>query len=310
MRLASSVTVALTVLLISLLAAPPAASYFPELTEVPAATATPGIIEGYFHESPAADRAPKNEAWRTVQVFEGKGNAVTPPFLVSGTSWSLGWEITKTADVNTAFIVHIFRNDKPYVLWQSISCTDSNEGKTMFPIHSENGEEFFLKVFASNSVSWTISIQDNSPEALRPAVEISHIHYRGSHYLRDTANCICYEVVEPDEYVAITNSGDRAQKMGGWTLKNLSKGYPTFTFPTEFVLPPGQTVLITTNEVYPDCEAWLKFGIRSPYCTKQLWFSFYFGPGDIWDNRTPDTAVLYDSAGREVSRKSYMAIGD
>jgi hypothetical protein len=34
-------------------------------------------------------------------------------------------------------------------------------------------------------------------------------------------------------------------------------------------------------------------------------FSFNYGNGNIWNNRQPDTAVLYNARGVEVSRRSY-----
>ncbi len=250
-----------------------------------------------------------NETWHTVQVFNGEGNVVTPPFQVSGSKWCLSWDIEHKPSPDASLVVHVFRQNQPYALWKTVTVTSDSKGKMIFPVMTDN-DEFFLKVFGYNLKSWTIIVQDNSPAVPCPAVEISYIHYKGTRYPRDTENCICYEVVEPDEYVVIINSGEAAQKMGGWTLKNISKGYPTFTFPADFILHPGQAVLVTTNKVYPDCEAWLEFGTKSPYCTKQLWFSFYFGPGDIWDNRVSNTAVLYDSDGREVSRKSYTVVGD
>lgn len=108
--------------------------------------------------------------------------------------------------------IHVFRRDKPYALWQTIDCPESGKGEKIFPIESVDGEEFFLKVFATSSVRWIIRIQDNLPETPRYAAEISPICYRGTRYLRDTQNCVCYEVVEPDEYVAIRNSGEHTQK--------------------------------------------------------------------------------------------------
>lgn len=243
--------------------------------------------------------------WHTVQVFSGKGNLVTTPFQVTGTKWQLNWNIKSDFSPDTGLIIHIFRKDKPYAIWQTIFATSSKEGQQVFPIETETGEEFFLKVFARNLAEWTIMVQDNSQTTPIFVVEISRIYYKGERYSRDTENCICYEIIEPDEYVVISNTGNRPQKMGGWTLKNVTKGYPTFTFPLDFVLNPGQSVIVTTNKVYPDCGAWLEFGTDAPYCTNTLWFSFFFGPGDIWDNKVPNIAVLYDARGQEVSRKSY-----
>jgi hypothetical protein len=55
------------------------------------------------------------------------------------------------------------------------------------------------------------------------------------------------------------------------------------------VLYPGQTVLVFTDEIH--CQ----YG----------GLSFHYGFGNLWDNEKPDTAVLYDSNGQEVSRRSY-----
>ena len=59
--------------------------------------------------------------------------------------------------------------------------------------------------------------------------------------------------------------------------------------PLPCVLSPGRSVLVFTNEIH---------------CT---WggFSFNYGNGNIWNNRQPDTAVLYNAHGQEVSRRSY-----
>lgn len=55
------------------------------------------------------------------------------------------------------------------------------------------------------------------------------------------------------------------------------------------ILYPGQTVLVFTDEIH--CQ----YG----------GLSFRYGLGNLWDNEKPDTAVLYDSSGQEVSRRSY-----
>ncbi len=284
-------------------------AHHPELASVSALSATVDIIgERPYPEMPSGNTA-DDGTWHTVQVFSGKGNAVTPPFHVSGTKWCLSWSTEPEVIQDADFKVHIFQQDKPYALWQIVPGTRSTERKTTFPISTEEGERFFLKVFAHNLKSWTIIVQDDSVAISRPIIEINYIRYKGEVYPRNTEECICYEAVEPDEYVVITNSGERPQRIGGWTLKNITKGYPSFTFPMDFVLNPGQSVIITTDKVYPDCGAWLEFGTKAPYCTKQPWFSFFFGPGDIWDNNVPDIAVLYDASGKEVSSKSYTITG-
>lgn len=103
--------------------------------------------------------------------------------------------------------------------------------------------------------------------------------------------CIFYDGVvyqtESDEYVAIQNLGGAPQDLAGWKLKDISEGYPSFTFP-HYILEPGQTIRVYTDEIHPE------------------WGGFSFGRGSpIWNNTEPDTAALYDAEGQEVSRKSY-----
>jgi hypothetical protein len=140
-------------------------------------------------------------------------------------------------------------------------------------------------------------------------VLITYIRYKGTVYPPEPEKGLCYKRVEPDEYVVIKNLGETYVEMGGWVLKNITKGYPSFTFPLDFTFGPGQIIRVYTNEVYPECETWLKFGVSSGTLNCEnpgkTWFSFNWGLGDIWSNETPNIAVLYDAQGNEVSRKSY-----
>lgn len=93
--------------------------------------------------------------------------------------------------------------------------------------------------------------------------------------------------VESDEYVEITNLGSEPVELAGWVLKDVSEGYPSFTFPS-YALQPSKSVRVYTNEIHPE------YG------------GFSFGSGTaVWNNSSPDTAVLYNAQGKEVSRKSY-----
>jgi hypothetical protein len=161
--------------------------------------------------------------------------------------------------------------------------------------------------------------ENQTPEEPPPATEaiaatsspvlITYIRYKGTVYLPDPETCICYKRVEPDEYVVIKNLSETYVKMGGWVLKNITKGYPSFTFPLNFIFGPGQIIRVYTDEIYPECGTWLEFGgdSKAPYCENpgKIWFSFNWAAGDIWSNEKPDVAVLYDAQGNEVSRKSY-----
>jgi hypothetical protein len=107
-------------------------------------------------------------------------------------------------------------------------------------------------------------------------VQITHIFYDG----------IVYRT-ESDEYVEITNLGDTSQDLKGWVLKDISEGYPSFTFPS-YVIDPGAQIRVYTNEIHSE------------------WGGFSFGYSKaIWNNTDHDWAALYNSQGQEVSRKSY-----
>ena len=93
--------------------------------------------------------------------------------------------------------------------------------------------------------------------------------------------------VESDEYVEITNLGSEPQDLAGWVLKDISEGYPSFTFPS-YILAPGAKIRVYTNEIHSE------------------WGGFSFGYGKaVWNNTDPDWAALYNAQGQEVSRKSY-----
>jgi endonuclease YncB( thermonuclease family) len=93
--------------------------------------------------------------------------------------------------------------------------------------------------------------------------------------------------VESDEYVEIYNLGNKAVDLTNWVLKDITEGYPSFTFP-RYILKPGVSIRVYTNEVHPEYAG----------------FSFTFQKA-IWNNINPDTAVLYDAQGNEVCIASY-----
>jgi competence protein ComEC len=93
--------------------------------------------------------------------------------------------------------------------------------------------------------------------------------------------------VESDEYVEISNLGTEQVNLAGWVLKDISEGYPSFTFPS-YILQPGKSVRVYTDEIHPESGG----------------FSFGYGKA-VWNNTTADTAALFNTEGQEVSRKSY-----
>lgn len=122
----------------------------------------------------------------------------------------------------------------------------------------------------------TITPATSPRSTVVPNVQITHIFYDG-----------LVPRVESDEYVEITNLGDEPQDLAGWVLKDISEGYPSFTFPP-YILAPGKSIRVYTNEYHPEWGG----------------FSFEYSQA-IWNNSEPDIAALYDNHDREVSRKSY-----
>ena len=206
--------------------------------------------------------------------------------------------------------------------------------------------------------------------AIGSPVQIKLIHYRGT---LTRIGCCNAGLYERDEFVVIQNLSKTDQDITGWRLSNITRGYPTFLFPTYYpcvpydlpvellaeestiegsyysvtknpaqseanrfltgslqpeqsyvpnseiswssctplepldqtpmkpasgrqglpvpcILYPGQTVLVFTDEVHCQTGG----------------FSFNWGQGNIWNNEIADTAVLYNAAGEEVSRRSYL----
>ncbi len=92
---------------------------------------------------------------------------------------------------------------------------------------------------------------------------------------------------ESDEYVEITNLGGASQNLYNWSLKDLNEESPVFIFPS-YILAPSESIRVYTNEIHPEYGG----------------FSFNYGRA-VWNNSAPDTAVLYNAEGQEMSRKSY-----
>lgn len=90
-----------------------------------------------------------------------------------------------------------------------------------------------------------------------------------------------------DEYVKIVNDGTAPQDMTGWRLLSV-KGNQSYTFPAGYVLSPGGAVYVHSG----------LFATSDPPL-HLLWTRKY-----VWHDKG-DTAVLYDSAGSEVSRLGY-----
>lgn len=89
---------------------------------------------------------------------------------------------------------------------------------------------------------------------------------------------------EPDEYVVIRNDDTRSIQLAGWTLRDIANH--VYTFPN-FVIQPGQTCRVYTNEYHPE---WCGFNYENGWA--------------IWNN-SGDCAYLRNSAGAEIDSYCY-----
>jgi hypothetical protein len=257
----------------------------------PRATQPPAVSENQSAKeagAPPANQVVDEETWYPVETFSGETNETTTVFHVYGTEWHLTWTIDAENLEKAVFNLVIFAKNEPYAIWQTVSKAGSSTGTVNYFLSSEDKRDFFIKVTAQNLQHWTIDIEDNATAATSYPIQITFIHYKGTVYPPDPEKGFCYKRVEPDEYVVIKNLSTCYIELTGWTLKNISKPGPTFTFPSAYFLPGG-IVRVYTDEYHPEIGG----------------LSFYWGTGDIWSNDKPDIAVLYDAFGNEVSRKSY-----
>ena len=251
------------------------------------------------------------EKWSIVETFTGTGNDTTLPFQVSGVKWRITWAIDAEHPEYNTFNFVVCNENKLNAPVENVSSSGSTAGDTIYIY--EGGGDYHIRVITANLRRWAIVVEDCNAELSLPPVQITHIHHRGTIYQPDPEKQLCFKRIEPDEYVVIKNQSDSWVDIRGWVLTNSSRGYPSFTFPDYFsccpsyfnnysdsaspcippapcILGPHQSVLVYTDEFHP----------------KTGGFSFYYGPGDIWNNEEPEVAVLYNASGEEVSRKSYV----
>jgi len=254
-------------------------------TQPPAATENQSIKEA---ETPPANQATEMEKWYTVETFSGQTNETTSMFHIYGTEWRLTWTIDAQNLQTAVFKLDIYPQNELYALWQTVSNSGGSIGTVNYFVSSTDKRDFLIKVTAQNLQHWNIVIEDNATAATSYPIQITFIHYKGTVFPPDPKNGLCYERVEPDEYVVIKNLSTCFIDLTGWVLKNISKPSPPFKFPSVTIVPGG-IIRVYTDEYHPETGG----------------LSFNYGQGDLWSNDKPDIAVLYDAQGNEVSRKSY-----
>ena len=268
------------------------------------------VIASIPQQSPQTSYDANNNNLYTVETFSGITTEITPSFHISDPEWNITWSIDIEAPEYSYFKIYVYREDMSPILVKIISASNNITNDTA-SIH-EGGYDYYIKIIAANLQSWNIVIEQNFTKTSLSPVQITSINYKGTIYKKDEENCIYYERIEPDEYVVIKNTGDNWEDIRGWVLKVESKDYITFKFPDYFtcyplyfedyhpnehpvypplplILGPHQSVLIYTDEFIAETGG----------------LSFNYIHGDIWDNEIPNSAILYNTDGEEVSRKSY-----
>ncbi|MGB8706764.1 MAG: lamin tail domain-containing protein [Dehalococcoidia bacterium] len=273
-------------------------------------TQPPATVENQQPAAVPPSEASGNEAgWTAVKSFIGKEGTTTPAFSISGSKWRIIWTVDAQYPQYAVFDVLVYPQDNLAMLTKRISYSKDMSGDTVYI--DEGGRDYYLKVISANLAKWTITVEDYASGSPSQPVQITNIHYKGSDY--DNSVAAGHDIVEWDEYVEIKNLSDSPQNVAGWTLKNITKGAPTFLFPT--FTPCSCSYYGNWSECmencYPPrhCSIEPRKSIRV-YTGEPQWesggYCFYYYPGDIWNNEIPDTAVLYNAGGQEVSRKSYV----
>jgi hypothetical protein len=246
------------------------------------------------------------EGWQTINTFKGQNTFTTPPFEIQGIKWRITWAIDAIDPAYASFSAFVYSSKPGSLPIQQIASSQGRRSETVYI--DSGGQDYYIKVIAANLNSWTITVDDYLEERASSSVspvQIIYIKYQGKVYPPDPEIGLCYTRIEPDEYIEIKNTTNEPQDIRGWVLTNITKGYVRFTFPAFFplsegeimeptILKPYQTVRVYTDEINNESGG----------------FSFNFGTGNYWNNEVPDTAVLFNTEGKEISRKSYTVRTD
>jgi hypothetical protein len=252
---------------------------------------------------------PKNidSEWISIKTFTGTGNDTTLQFPISGKKWRIRWAIDAVYPEYTTFDVFVYNNNEGEIYKQRFS--HDGEDRTGTVVIEQGAGVYYMKIIATNLYRWSIVVENFAEQAPDSPVQITHIHYKGRGLLETIK--INETIVEADEYIELTNTSDTPQNISGWRLINITKGFPTFTFPPYYPYYYGFTSEEDDYTIAPIIPC-----VLEPYHSIRVYtgeihyesggFCFYYLPGNIWNNTEPDTAVLYSSHDREASRRSYV----
>ncbi len=274
-------------------------------------TQPPAAVE---NQQPAgaqpSEASSENETgWTHVKSFIGKDSQTTATFPISGTKWRIIWRVEAQNPDYAAFNILVYSKDNLGIPIETISYSKGMPGDTAYV--EEGGRDYYLKIIAANLANWTVTVEDYAGVSAAEPVKITNIRYKGMNFISTMASN--HLIVEWDEYVEIKNTSYTPQNIAGWTLTNITKGQPTYIFPP--FKPCSCTYLGTWQKCVDECYPPHPDTIEphesiKVYTGEPDWesggYCFYYDWGDIWNNETPDTAVLYNAEGKEVSRRSYI----
>jgi hypothetical protein len=273
------------------------------------ATKPPAVTDSAQPEEvPPAEATADEDGWSTVKSFTGTESTTTASFHISGSEGRIMWSVEPQTPQYGVFDMLIYRRDGFDMLADRVSYSPGTESGTVDI--NEGGNDYYLKITCANLNIWTVDIEEKNAQNQDQPVQITNIRFKGMNYNDTIASG--RDIVEWDEYVEIKNFSDSPQNLVGWKLKNITKGAPTFIFPmyTPCTCEDLDYWSQCMEQCYPRraCTIEPRQSIRV-YTGDPQWesggYCFYYYPGNIWDNETPDTAVLYDASGQEVSRRSY-----
>jgi hypothetical protein len=321
----------------------------PQTTQPPADLTAPA----------AADNTTSEQgSWQGLVTFSGKDSTATPAVFVSSKKWRVSWTIESGMPQYASFNLFVRKASTNF----SAGTDGFQTGKELHGSIPVDGspDSYYIQIVAANLDKWNVNVEYDERYVPGSPVQIALIRFKGT---PNPLGCCNPNLYEADEYVVIKNFSNISQDIRGWTLKNITRGYPSFTFPQYFpcipftvedplkytsYTPPTVTRQFTSQEeaeseqpaLAPLKIDWATCTPSTPLDEKPMkpvtadqgmplpcilypgqtvlvftdqihcfygGFSFNFGQGNIWDNNKPDTAILYDSQGREMSRRSYSA---
>ncbi len=126
-------------------------------------------------------------------------------------------------------------------------------------------------------------VKDGSGSLLNHLVDSGDIESELAVLLKfDNSSVVIVDLDKGAEFVKIKNIGSEAVDISGWTVVS-EKGNQSFVFPQGYVLEPGQVCELTSGDLAGTGD-------------------FTMADTTIWNNSSPDPAVLYNVEFAEVSR--------